>query len=148
MIRFLLRLVLLFPWRGPRGLHVTRYTMYRELGRLARQIGVRPDARTASISESAPFCNVIGIDAAAREALDFPEYDLLDLKVPDNSYDVVACDQVLEHVAGSPQRAVDEMFRILKPGGYLFLSTCFVITLHLPPHDYWRFSPAVVVRQS
>lgn len=53
--------------------------------------------------------------------------------------DGILCVAVLEHVA-EPQRAVDEMFRILKPGGILVGFVPFLYPCHGSPSDYWRFT--------
>ncbi|HEY0876059.1 MAG TPA: class I SAM-dependent methyltransferase [Vicinamibacterales bacterium] len=53
--------------------------------------------------------------------------------------DVVLCTEVLEHLP-EPQRALDEMFRVLKPGGTLLLTTRFLFPIHDAPHDYFRFT--------
>jgi len=57
----------------------------------------------------------------------------------DGVFDVVLCTEVLEHLP-EPQRAVDEMFRVLKPGGTLILTTRFLFPIHDAPHDYFRFT--------
>ncbi len=44
------------------------------------------------------------------------------LDVPDRSYDVVVMWDILEHVI-RPIKALTEVARVLKPGGYLFVST-------------------------
>lgn len=46
--------------------------------------------------------------------------DILSLPYDDQSFDVVMAAHVLEHLP-DPQRAVDEMVRVLKPGGMVFL---------------------------
>jgi SAM-dependent methyltransferase len=53
--------------------------------------------------------------------------------------DVVLCTEVLEHLP-EPQRAIDEMFRVLRPGGTLLLTTRFLFPIHDAPHDYYRFT--------
>jgi SAM-dependent methyltransferase len=55
------------------------------------------------------------------------------------SFDVVVCTEVLEHLP-EPQRAIDEMFRVLRPGGTLILTTRFLFPIHDAPHDYFRFT--------
>lgn len=57
----------------------------------------------------------------------------------DNTFDCILCTEVLEHCY-APWKAAEEMFRVLKPGGILLLSTRFVYPLHDTPHDYFRFT--------
>lgn len=61
------------------------------------------------------------------------------LGLADSVFDVVLCTEVLEHLR-EPQKAVDEMFRVLKPGGTLLLTTRFLFPIHDAPHDYFRFT--------
>jgi SAM-dependent methyltransferase len=56
-----------------------------------------------------------------------------------NVFDVVLCTEVLEHLP-EPQQAIDEMHRVLKPGGTLLLTTRFLFPIHDAPHDYFRFT--------
>src|SRR4051812_8914731 len=49
------------------------------------------------------------------------ESDITAIPVPDASYDVVLCTEVLEHVP-DPVAAIREMSRVLRPGGRLLLS--------------------------
>jgi|SRR5687768_4145535 len=57
----------------------------------------------------------------------------------DAVFDVVLCTEVLEHLP-EPQRAIDEIFRVLRPGGTLLLTTRFLFPIHDAPHDYFRFT--------
>lgn len=59
--------------------------------------------------------------------------------IPDDTFDVVVCTEVLEHTL-EPFRAADEMFRILKAGGFLLVSTPFNFRIHGPLPDCWRFT--------
>jgi len=51
----------------------------------------------------------------------------------------ILCTEVLEHLP-EPQRAIDEMFRVLQPGGSLVLTTRFLFPIHDAPHDYFRYT--------
>lgn len=78
--------------------------------------------------------------------LHYPEYDIQNLdKIPDNSVDVFYSDMVLEHIE-DPQKAVDETYRILKPGGIAIHTTVFIMPYHPSPIDLRRFSPDLLKR--
>lgn len=59
--------------------------------------------------------------------------------IPDDTFDFVVCTEVLEHTL-QPFHAADEILRILKPGGKLFLSVPFNFRIHGPLPDCWRFT--------
>jgi SAM-dependent methyltransferase len=63
----------------------------------------------------------------------------------DCSCDVVLSTQVLEHVE-SPDTYLAEVFRMLKPGGSLLLSTHGIMYYHRDPEDYWRWTSAGLAR--
>lgn len=58
----------------------------------------------------------------------------------DDSYEIVICSEVLEHIR-HPEKAISEMRRVLRPGGTLVLTTRFAFPVHDAPADYWRFTP-------
>ena len=59
--------------------------------------------------------------------------------IPPNSFDAVLLIEVLEHVC-QPFLAVDEVHRILAPGGLLFFSSPLNCRIHGPLPDCWRFT--------
>jgi len=59
--------------------------------------------------------------------------------VADNTVDFVTTISVLEHVR-NPQKVVSEIYRILKPGGIVYISVPFVYNFHGDPDDFYRFS--------
>ena len=67
--------------------------------------------------------------------------DLLDLPFIDHSVDGFICTEVLEHCT-NPQQAVREMYRVLKPGGRLLVTSPFFWPQHATPRyrDLWRFT--------
>jgi SAM-dependent methyltransferase len=69
----------------------------------------------------AGFGNVVGIDlfSGGKEILIM---DMHDLNFPANSFDVVFSGDSFEH-AHTPRRVAEEIARVLKPGGYVCMST-------------------------
>jgi SAM-dependent methyltransferase/uncharacterized protein YbaR (Trm112 family) len=62
-----------------------------------------------------------------------------DLPINDGSVDCVIAQAVLEHTI-DPRRCVDEMHRVLKPGGYVYAETPFMAPAHGTPYDFQRFT--------
>jgi ubiquinone/menaquinone biosynthesis C-methylase UbiE len=67
--------------------------------------------------------------ALGRERAEFRQGGFPDLPLESASFDFALCLEVLEHVADD-RRAVAEIFRVLRPGGYLLVS--------VPSTYYWR----------
>ena len=59
--------------------------------------------------------------------------------IPDSFFDAIICTEVLEHTL-NPFSAVNELHRILKKDGKLFISTPFNFRIHGPLPDCWRFT--------
>jgi SAM-dependent methyltransferase len=47
----------------------------------------------------------------------YPELDMMNMKLPDMSFDLIVHSDVLEHIK-YPVRGLSECYRLLKPGGY------------------------------
>jgi SAM-dependent methyltransferase len=81
----------------------------------------------------------IGCDIQPGQGVDRIE-DVHHLTFDDASVGTVVALETLEHVA-DPIRAVQEMHRILRPGGVLAISSLMFFPIHEHPADYWRFTP-------
>jgi SAM-dependent methyltransferase len=82
---------------------------------------------------------VVCVDIAPGDGVDLVA-DAHDLHmVETGSVDLVVTVSVLEHVR-YPHRVVAEIFRILKPGGIVYVNVPFVFPFHADPDDFWRFS--------
>jgi SAM-dependent methyltransferase len=57
----------------------------------------------------------------------------------DKSFDTVLCTEVLEHVS-EPSCALSECYRVMKPGGTLYITVPMTWYLHYEPHDFYRFT--------
>jgi hypothetical protein len=77
-------------------------------------------------------------------SLNYPDFDLCAPITTSKRYDVVICEQVLEHVV-DPFLAGQHLFELCRPGGQVIVSTPFLVKQHeLPLYgmlDYWRFTP-------
>jgi len=88
------------------GLFFSFLNDFRELTRI-----VHMDLRKPSLSHFSP--------EARHEAA---EGSLVDLPFKDNEFDFVLCTEVLEHIPDDA-RALSEIWRVLRPGGLVLLST-------------------------
>ncbi len=57
----------------------------------------------------------------------------------DNSVDTIFCEAVLEHLQ-NPWKAVEEMYRVLRPGAKAFVATPFLQAYHGYSHHYQNFT--------
>ena len=125
--------------RVGRGLSrkLTRVTLDRFIASHA-SASLTLDLGAQSGPYAASFPRRIGLDlrrAAGVAVL----ADARALPLADATFEVVLCTEMLEHVS-EPHVAVDEMWRVLKPGGTLLLTTRFLFPIHDAPYDYFRFT--------
>ncbi len=66
--------------------------------------------------------------------------DLHHIDLPSESVGAVLVIDTLEHVE-FPHRALEEVHRILRPGGLAVITSVMDFPIHDHPHDYWRFTP-------
>jgi SAM-dependent methyltransferase len=64
--------------------------------------------------------------------------DVHNMPINDNTFDTVIITMVLEHCR-NPRRAMDEVYRILRPDGICIASVPFLYRIH-SKHDYFRFT--------
>lgn len=55
------------------------------------------------------------------------------------AFDGVICTEVLEHLR-DPRACLREVERVLRPGGYLYITSPMLWPLHYEPEDYFRFT--------
>lgn len=81
---------------------------------------------------------VINVDISSYENISVVA-DAHHLPFKDNSVGGIINIAMLEHVV-QPHAAVQEMLRVLKPGGYVHFVTPFIQGFHASPHDYYRWT--------
>jgi 2-polyprenyl-3-methyl-5-hydroxy-6-metoxy-1,4-benzoquinol methylase len=98
---------------------------------------------TRRLGDTGRFATVAAADLYPRPA-DLPERirwvqaDLNDrLPLPDGAFDVIVGAEVIEHLE-NPRRVARDLFRLLRPGGQVILST--------PNNESWRSLVALLVR--
>ena len=67
--------------------------------------------------------------------------DAANLPFENDSIGGVICESLLEHVA-DPDAVIKEIKRVLKPGGWLYISVPFMLGFHSAPIDYRRWTAA------
>jgi ubiquinone/menaquinone biosynthesis C-methylase UbiE len=117
-------------------------TLDRELLRQFRRL--RPGVVLDVGAKAAPYRQHVPADRYLRLDIDpsrQPDIccDVHELKWESDFFDTVLAIEILEHLY-DPQRAVDQIRRVLKPGGVCILSTRFFFRYHPDPQDYYRFT--------
>lgn len=84
------------------------------------------------------FPNRIGIDIIQGRGVDVVG-DAHHIPIKSSSFSVVLTTEMLEHVQ-NPQAVINEIERILKPGGKVILTTRFLFPIHEAPFDFFRFT--------
>lgn len=73
------------------------------------------------------------------KSLFYPEFDITDVNIFPEKFDVIIAEQVWEHV-NRPYTAIKNAYRMLNPGGFLLITTPFLIQIHNFPGDYTRWT--------
>ncbi len=85
----------------------------------------------------------VGVDAAVGKRLEYGTLDALSnleaLPFRDETFDAALCMNVLEHVR-RPDICLSEIYRVLKPGGVVYLMVPLFAREHQLPHDYYRYT--------
>lgn len=129
-----------FDAPGPKTWWITRLAMYNALqdkfaphdGGMTSCLGISTGDKFAR--------DILGLKKTRLTIANYPEHSFLDLRFEDGQFDFCVSDQVLEHVEGSPFKAVSESARVIKRGGRVCHTTCFINGVHGAPSDYWRYT--------
>ncbi|NMD04281.1 MAG: class I SAM-dependent methyltransferase, partial [Deltaproteobacteria bacterium] len=93
----------------------------------------------ANLRSLFPGKEYIGCDMRGGPGVD-RILNLHNIDLPPATAGTVLCLDTLEHVE-YPRKAMEEIHRILKPGGIVIISSVMNYPIHDFPFDYWRFTP-------
>ena len=110
----------------------------REFARLEAGEVLDVGAKGSPYAARIPATRYLTLDVDRRSHPDIC-CDIHELDWPGESFDTVVALEVLEHLH-DPQRAVDRVRHVLRPGGTCIASTRFFYRYHPDPKDYYRFT--------
>jgi len=89
-------------------------------------------------------CNYKAIDLAVGESRwNYSNLDYVgpldDMPIENEIFDAVLCTQVLEHLEW-PRESLDEMYRVLKKGGKIYITAPMSHREHQVPYDFFRYT--------
>lgn len=94
---------------------------------------VAPEPRLADKLRGAR--NISYVSADLNSPMADERMDTTDIQKPDNSFEVIICNHVLEHVEDD-RKAMAEFFRLLKPGGFAILQVPISYLLDVTYEDF------------
>ncbi|PWQ99783.1 class I SAM-dependent methyltransferase [Leucothrix pacifica] len=85
-----------------------------------------------------PRIELVSFDIYASDSVQFVA-DAHDIPLPDNAFDGVIIQAVLEHVL-DPEKVVSEIYRVLKDDGIVYAETPFLQHVHEGAYDFTRYT--------
>ena len=89
-------------------------------GRRKKLLHVSPEYVIGKRLRPSPTLDYLSCDLESKQAM--VQMDITDIHLPDNTFDVIICNHVIEHIPDDT-RAMAELFRVLRPGGWSILQT-------------------------
>jgi len=83
-----------------------------------RILHVAPEVYLTEVLRTNKKLDYVSMDLDPKKAMN--QMDLTNIKFDDNSFDVIICSQVLEHIPDD-KKALCELYRVLKTGGFAIL---------------------------
>ncbi len=87
-------------------------------GQPKKMLHIAPETRFARLFQKIRGMDYLSGDIEPGRAME--TIDITDIRYPDNTFDIIYCSHVLEHVPDD-KKAVSEFFRVLKPGGWALI---------------------------
>ena len=108
------------------------------------EIGSKDYGSTEDLRSLFPEDEYVGVDLSSGKGvdvvLDFTRpFEEIDAALKGQRFGTIFCLSVLEHCE-QPFIMADNLSRLLKEGGMIYVSVPFVFRFHGYPSDYWRFT--------
>jgi len=94
---------------------------------------IAPEERVENILRTSVTIDYITADLASKNVM--VKMDVTDILFPDDSFDAIICNHVLEHVIDD-RKALSELYRTLKPGGWAIMQVPLSLTLKDTYEDF------------
>jgi SAM-dependent methyltransferase len=94
---------------------------------------VAPEAKVADILRAKANIDYLSADISSKHVM--VEMDITNIRLPDDFFDVIICNHVLEHIIDD-SKAMSELYRTLKPGGWAILQVPISLTLKNTYEDF------------
>ena len=117
--------------------------VFREFASRVSRTGSKPVVLDVGCGDK-PFASLLdGVYLVGTDLFPSPAADVVAdnamLPLRESSVDGVLASETLEHTLDY-ERAINEMIRVCKDGGLLFISVPFMHPIHNPPYDFQRFT--------
>jgi len=126
------------------GLSCLRVLEYEAVGNLA----ITGDVLDYGGGKAAPYTELLPEASSVLSANIDPGIEPTHLVEPgdplpfdDSQFDHVVCFNTLEHIY-DPYTSMEEIFRVLKPGGRAIITVPWIFRIHGHPDDYTRATPS------
>jgi len=104
------------------------------------EVGSKDYGNTSSFRNIYHANEYVGLDMENGKGVDIIQDLTTDIgELQEEYFDLIICCSVLEHVK-KPWVMAENLQRLLKPGGVLYISVPWVWRYHAYPDDYFRFS--------
>jgi hypothetical protein len=118
----------------------SRYALYKSVQNALALVNNTFSDGCLCVSGSRVLCEVAGIENHKIIEMAYPQLDLGNINLPDESFSCIVSDFVIEHVEADPITMFSEQKRVITKGGFILCSSAFYYPYHAATKDLWRFS--------
>lgn len=112
--------------------------LFKQFKRLKPGIVLDIGSKSSPYKKLIPHTKYMALDISPQVKPDIVS-DAHKINWESNYFDTIIATEVLEHCY-SPEKVINEIYRLLKSRGICILSTRFIYPYHPDPKDYYRFT--------